>query len=66
MSTEDRESEFARQAEAPGGGFVREFLHFLATNKKWWLTPIIVALLLIGVLVLLGSTAAAPFIYTLF
>ena len=37
------------------------FLH----NKKWWLTPIILTLLLIGVLVVLSGTAVAPFIYTL-
>ena len=44
----------------------REFLDFLAENKKWWLAPIIVAVLLLGALVILGGTAAAPFIYTLF
>ena len=44
----------------------REFLDFLAENKKWWLAPIILAVLLLGALVVLGGTAAAPFIYTLF
>ena len=47
-------------------GFVSEFLYFLRTSKKWWLIPIVVVLLLFGVLVFLSSTAAAPFIYTLF
>jgi len=46
--------------------FDREFLDFLAHNKKWWLLPIVAILLLLGVLILLSSTAAAPFIYTLF
>ena len=32
----------------------------------WWLTPIILVLLLIGALILLAGTAAAPFIYPLF
>ena len=45
---------------------VNDFWHFLRTNKKWWLTPILVVILLLGVLVLLGGTSAAPFIYTLF
>ena len=36
------------------------------TNKKWWLGPIVLALLALGGLLLLTSTAAAPFIYTLF
>jgi hypothetical protein len=38
----------------------------LKQNKKYWLIPLVVILLLFGVLVILGSSAAAPFIYTLF
>ena len=49
-----------------GGGVVSEFWDFLKENKKWWLAPIVVSILLLGALVLLGGTAAAPFIYTLF
>lgn len=45
---------------------LREFADFLRENKKWWLAPIIISVLLLGALVLLGGTAAAPFIYTLF
>jgi hypothetical protein len=45
---------------------VVEFLDFLRYIKKSWLTLIMVVLLLIGALVLLGGTAAALFIYTLF
>ena len=58
--------EFAREAEQAAGGLLSEYKDFLLHNKKWWLIPIIVALLLVGVLVILGGTAAAPFIYTLF
>ena len=43
-----------------------ELWFFLKTNKKWWLTPIILVLLVVGLLVFLGGSAAAPFIYTLF
>jgi NAD/NADP transhydrogenase beta subunit len=40
---------------------------FIKTRKKWWLTPIIVISLLLGLLIALTSgTAVAPFIYTLF
>lgn len=45
---------------------LREFLAFLSVNKKWWLFPIILALLGLGMLVFLGGTAVSPFIYTLF
>jgi hypothetical protein len=36
------------------------------SNKEWWPRPSSLALLLLGALVLLGSSSAAPFIYTLF
>ena len=58
--------DFARDAEQASVGLLSEYKDFLLHNKKWWLIPIIVALLLVGVLVILGGTAAAPFIYTLF
>ena len=57
---------FARQAEQKAPGILSEFWSLLRYNKKWWLTPIIIALLLFGVLVFLLGTSAAPFIYTLF
>jgi hypothetical protein len=57
-------SDFERQAEEAPPGLVAEFLDFLKTSKKWWLTPILVVMLLIGFLIFLGGTAAAPFIYS--
>ncbi len=63
----DGASDFEDQAAVTSRpGLVREFWDFLKDSKKWWLTPILVCLLLFGALVLLGGTAAAPFIYTLF
>ena len=47
-------------------GLIAEFWDFLLHNKKWWLAPIILVLALLSVLIVLGGTAAAPFIYTLF
>jgi hypothetical protein len=45
---------------------VWEVLLMLKEHKKYWLLPLILAVLLAGLLVILGSTGAAPFIYTLF
>lgn len=40
---------------------------FLRTRKKWWLTPVVLMLVLLGVLIVLSeSSAVAPFIYALF
>ena len=47
-------------------GFFGEVWDFLTHNKKWWLTPIVIILLMLGALIFLSGTAAAPFIYTLF
>ena len=47
-------------------GFIKELFLMLKYNKKWWLTPIIIVLLLFGILIILGSSSYAPFIYTLF
>ena len=58
--------DFLQESERDRGGLPKEILSFLAHNKKWWLLPIIVVLLLVMGLVLLGGTAVAPFIYTLF
>lgn len=58
--------DFASQASDERNSLVGEFTDFLKENKKWWLAPILVAIVGLGLLVLLGGTAAAPFIYTLF
>jgi len=46
---------------------MKEFWGFLKVRKKWWLTPIILTLMLLGALIVFTQgTAVAPFIYTLF
>lgn len=47
--------------------FLREFLAFMRARKKYWLLPILVMMVLLGVLIVLfQGSAIAPFIYTLF
>ena len=58
--------EFVSASKVERTGLIREFLSFLAHNKKWWLLPILVVLFLFGVLIILGGSAAGPFIYPLF
>jgi len=46
---------------------VKEFALFLRENKKLWLLPIVLTLLLLGaILIYAESSALAPFIYTIF
>ena len=65
-NTKKTQNEFEQASKNSETGFIPELIGFLKTNKRWWLTPIVVCLLLLGILLILGSTGAAPFIYTLF
>lgn len=47
-------------------GLVGDFIGFMKENAVWWLTPILVVFGLLGLLLILGGTGVAPFIYTLF
>lgn len=62
----DTRAEFLAGGKARSGGMIREFFGFLSASGKWWLAPIIVGLLLIGLAIVLGGTAAGPFIYAAF
>ncbi len=66
MAEQNDKQEFLRAAEEAQPGVLRESWQWLNHNKKWWLTPILIGLLLVGGLVVLSGTAVAPFIYTLF
>jgi hypothetical protein len=46
---------------------IGEYFEFLGRNKKWWVFPIALALLLLGALLVFAQgSPLAPFIYTLF
>ena len=58
--------EFQHEVDSAPSGLLREYVDFLRHNKKWWLAPIFLALLVAGAAVITSGTAAAPFIYALF
>ena len=64
--SDQKPNEFEQAKQQAQAGIVKEFVAFLRENKKFWLIPLLLALLAIGALLILGGTAAAPFIYTLF
>lgn len=63
---EGPDPDFAAAAADRPPGFLSEFWHFLRHNKKWWLTPIILTLMLVSVLVVIAGAGGGPLIYTLF
>lgn len=62
----DKKNEFEKLNNQAESGLIAEFYALLKHNKKFWLLPLIVGLLVLGMIIVLGGTAAAPFIYTLF
>jgi hypothetical protein len=64
--SDSQTTEFLQANKEKQLNLVQEFTLFVMENKKWWLIPILVVFALVGLLVMLGSSGAAPFIYTLF
>ncbi len=61
-----QKTDFEKAATQREEGLLVAYFHFVSHNKKYWLIPIVAVLLLIGLLVMLGGSAAGAFIYTLF
>jgi hypothetical protein len=66
VETKSPKTEFEELGKERPLSLVREFLLFILENKAWWLIPIVASLGLVGLLIALGSTGAAPFIYPFF
>ena len=60
------DNDFEKASQEKQGNLLSEFLGFLKQTKKFWLLPLILVMLALAALLILSSTAAAPFIYTLF
>ena len=65
-ATTETSANFERQALEAPPSLIAEFVDFLLHNKKWWLTPIILVLFLLGLFVVIGGSPAGPFIYSFF
>ncbi len=47
--------------------FLKDLWGFMRERKKFWMAPIIIVLVLLGMVIILAEgSAVAPFIYTLF
>ena len=58
-----RAAEVKRQASQAQGTILGEFVQFFLHNKKWWLIPIVLVLLALGVLLVLDATGLTLLIY---
>lgn len=55
------EPEARRSASLP-----RELWQFVRATGKWWLVPVILALIIVGAALVLSASPYAPFLYSLF
>jgi len=63
-SKQDQENEFLKAAGEKERGLVAEFVAFMAENKMWWLTPILIVFLLVGVLLVISATPLGAWVYS--
>ncbi len=73
MTHTNKSNSSGEEPERPGEhdderrpSLLAEAIHFLAHEKKWWLLPIMLMLLLLGLVALLASPGVGPFIYRQF
>lgn len=59
-------AEFARQGRLKRASTLGELFRLVGETKKWWMLPLILVLLGLGLVLVLSSTGVAPFIYTVF
>ncbi len=59
-------TEFEAESKQARLSFLSELCQWLKHNKKWWLLPIIIVMLLLGLIVFLGEAGVGPFIYSVF
>ena len=64
--SQHQEQDFLSSADSANRGLMGEFFGFMRENAKWWLLPFLIVFGLLGIVLILGTTGAAPFIYTMF
>ena len=66
MADKEEHSVFEKESGSQRTVIMIELWDFLKYNKKRWLLPILVLLALLSAMIIIGGSAAGPFIYTLF
>ena len=64
--SEHNDEDFLAEARSRQPTFIRELWEFLLQNKRWWLTPMVVVLLILGLMITATNTVIGPAFYLLF
>ena len=62
----NRSNEFSRRGAKNRASTAVEVYRLLKRTRKWWMLPLILVLLGLGIFMVLSSSGVAPFIYTVF
>lgn len=46
--------------------FLKDLWNFLIERKNYWLMPVLIVIVLLGLILIFSQTPAGPFIYTIF
>ena len=65
-NAQHNDDEFEAEARSKQPTLIRELLEFLLHNKRWWLTPMVIVLLILGLMITATNTAIGPAFYLLF
>jgi hypothetical protein len=60
------QSSFEDESKKARRSLLREIWDWMGENRKWWLSPIILALIILGTLVLISGTPLGQWIYSVF
>jgi len=63
---ENTKQELRMEADKARVSLAGELWYLVCNERKWWLVPLLLSVALVAVAVFMTSSAAAPFIYTLF
>jgi len=63
MAADNDNNDFVNAGKAEEQGLVAELWSFMAHSNSWWMLPLLIVFGVLGVLLVLGATGVAPFIY---
>ena len=56
---------FAVAGQSKERGLLGELVSFMAETRSWWMLPLLIVFGLLGVVLVLGATGIAPFLYVM-
>lgn len=65
-SQQDEREAFLSAGERERSSGLGEMVHMVRSTRKWWMLPLILVIVVLGLALLITSTGAGPLLYTIF